>query len=49
MNRQLKRTAVLIFGGASMIAAGGCQASEESVLGQLFCDFARNALAAFLF
>lgn len=49
MNRQWKRTVVLIFGGVSLIAAGGCQASEESVLGQFFCDFARNALAAFLF
>ncbi len=49
MNRQWRRTVVLILGGASMLATGGCQASENNVLGQFVCDFARNALAAFLF
>lgn len=49
MNKQLRRAVVLIFGGVSLIAVGGCHASEVSVLGQFFCDFARNALAAFLF
>ena len=49
MNKQLRRAIVLIVGGVSLIAAGGCQASEESELGQFLCDFARNALAAFLF
>lgn len=48
MNKQCWRLALISLGGVTLTAVSGCAAPEGSPVAEFICDFARNALAAFL-
>lgn len=48
MNKGLARFLLLGLGGVSLIAVGGCRASDENALAEFIAEFARSALAAYL-
>ena len=47
----MKRERYIVWSASltAVVAACGCTAGEEDMLGTFVCDFLRSALAAFLF
>ena len=49
MNKGLASLVLMALGSVSLSAVSGCKASDETVLAEFIAEFARSALAAYLF